>query len=304
MLHEAPSCLAQQNFPPAENVWIAPTDDDVRSPCPFINTLANHGFINRSGKGVDLFGMVEELSGNFDVKRTLFDKLAAGAISLNFTYTDADGITRLDIDQLFAHNKQEHDASFVRADEYFGKEESKLVDPMLLSSFLNDTSPDSETLSKEDIMSFQTARIQDSFDNNPEVMIVAKQTTSFSAQATLWLVFGQEPNLTSVNKEKLREFLTFERFPEGYAPLSLTSNGTFVPHDVIAEGTLASDIRLEFVENFENLLALNAPATSMPTTAMGTREDSPTAAPASSGGLAAIGIFTMAIAVIVTFGGI
>lgn len=242
-----------------------------------------------------MFAMVDELTVNFDVKRTLFDKLAAGAIDLNFTYTDDEGIIRLNIDQLFAHNKQEHDASFVRADEYFGKEASKLVDPLLLSSFLNDTAPDSDVLTKEDVMASQTARIQDSFDNNPEVMIVAKQTTSFSAQATLWLVFGQEPNLASVNKEKLREFLTFERFPEGYTPLALASNGTFEPHDVIAEGTLASDIRLEFAENFENLLAVNAPETPMPAAMEGTVA-APTAAPASGGGLASIGVFTFTIA--------
>lgn len=35
-----------------DRAWIAPTSDAVRSPCPGTNTLANHGFINRNGKGI------------------------------------------------------------------------------------------------------------------------------------------------------------------------------------------------------------------------------------------------------------
>lgn len=36
-------------------------DDDVRSPCPAINTLANHGFINRNGKMVQVDELAEML---------------------------------------------------------------------------------------------------------------------------------------------------------------------------------------------------------------------------------------------------
>ena len=31
------------NFFEPDNPWIAPGPDDVRSPCPFVNTMANHG---------------------------------------------------------------------------------------------------------------------------------------------------------------------------------------------------------------------------------------------------------------------
>jgi hypothetical protein len=127
--------LAQ--FPPPGNEWAAPLAGDARSPCPFINTLANHGLINRNGKDVDLFDMVSVLSKTFDVAPTLFELLANGAIGLNFTTVDENGTVIMDIDVLFAHNTQEHDASFVRVDEYFDALGSRLPDSHLVANLIN-----------------------------------------------------------------------------------------------------------------------------------------------------------------------
>ncbi|KAL0943142.1 chloroperoxidase-like protein [Colletotrichum truncatum] len=40
------------------NEWAAPTAADRRSPCPMVNTLANHGFLPRSGLNVSLADLV------------------------------------------------------------------------------------------------------------------------------------------------------------------------------------------------------------------------------------------------------
>lgn len=34
--------------------WQAPGEGDVRSPCPGLNSLANHGFLNRNGKDLTI----------------------------------------------------------------------------------------------------------------------------------------------------------------------------------------------------------------------------------------------------------
>merc|ERR1719261_786572 len=35
--------------------YVAPGPGDVRSPCPFLNALANHGLVDRSGKDINVF---------------------------------------------------------------------------------------------------------------------------------------------------------------------------------------------------------------------------------------------------------
>lgn len=47
------------------NQWQAPGPNDVRSPCPFLNTVANHGLVNRSGKDIDLFNLAQVVSDTF-----------------------------------------------------------------------------------------------------------------------------------------------------------------------------------------------------------------------------------------------
>lgn len=252
-------CIARARAYPEgdEFKWIKPSSKDVRAPCPFINTLANHGIINRSGKGIDLFEMVDELSRNFDYAPPLFLRLANAAIGFNFTYTDSDGTVLIDLDSLFEHNKLEHDASFVRTDEYFGFKRSQDVNSRLLGDLIR-RNPNSDVLTKADIMAHQTERILRSRANNPEHFFSEAQATAFSAQATFLLGMGQDPLLETVDKSRLKEFLEFERFPAGFVPRT-ESDPDFVPLNVVMEGTLEYDTRLEFAMNFLDVTTQDLP---------------------------------------------
>ena len=48
-------------FDASPYTWQAPIEGDERSPCVFLNTLANHGIINRNGTFIDLFEIVTKL---------------------------------------------------------------------------------------------------------------------------------------------------------------------------------------------------------------------------------------------------
>lgn len=242
-------------FPGEENAWMEPSPGDSRGPCPFINTLANHGIINRSGREVDLFEMVDELSANFDYAPPLFLRLANAATGFNFTYAGTNGTVLIDLDSLYEHNKLEHDASFVRPDEYFGFSESRSIDQQLVDDLIA-RNPNSTVLTKADIMAHQTERILHSRINNPDYFFSEGQATAFSAQATFLLGMGQDPLLETVEKARLQEFLTFERFPEGYVPQT-GLDPDFVPLNVVMEGTLGYDTRLEFAMNFLDLISRN-----------------------------------------------
>ncbi|RIB25458.1 Chloroperoxidase [Gigaspora rosea] len=76
--------------------WQAPGPNDKRSPCPFLNTLANHGYLPRSGENIS--------KGQFN------------------------------LDDLDQHNKIEHDVSLTRKDFYFG--DNHTIDPELVDLLL------------------------------------------------------------------------------------------------------------------------------------------------------------------------
>ena len=56
----------------------------------------------------------------------------------------------------------------------------------------------------------------------------------------------------------MEEFLRYERLPEGYVP-GIVQDSSFVPKNVLEAGTVAGDVRLEFVETFNNARSMALP---------------------------------------------
>ena len=86
--------------------------DDVRSPCPFLNILANHGFVNRSGKSINVF----ELAAH----SVIFDLEPAPAFTQAANITIPSGRSEvstvgplIDLDALWLRPGEERDASMV-----------------------------------------------------------------------------------------------------------------------------------------------------------------------------------------------
>ncbi|UZJ55931.1 hypothetical protein CBS101457_005251 [Exobasidium rhododendri] len=116
-----------------EHKFVAPTSTDIRGPCPGLNLLANHGYLNRNGvttltQGVDAIGTV------FGVEADLGLALNAYAVVFNGNILDGtwsiggpDSSTGLgsltnvllgEPSGINAHNIYEGDASIVRQDYY------------------------------------------------------------------------------------------------------------------------------------------------------------------------------------------
>ncbi|KAL4155620.1 hypothetical protein PRNP1_007728 [Phytophthora ramorum] len=88
-----------------------------RSPCPAMNTLANHGYLPRDGKNITVDQALAVVMDKFNIAEDL--AAVMGGLSPDL----------FDMNDLSKHNDQvEHDASLVRIDSYFG------VDPYLVSS--------------------------------------------------------------------------------------------------------------------------------------------------------------------------
>jgi hypothetical protein len=96
--------------------WHPPVEGEVRSPCPVLNALANHGFIPRDGKNlgkdVMLSAMGEALNVSTEVGTTIF---GAG---LQTSSNPESGTFSLE--DLNKHNIIEHDGSLSRKDTSTG----------------------------------------------------------------------------------------------------------------------------------------------------------------------------------------
>ncbi|KAJ7141976.1 Cloroperoxidase [Mycena filopes] len=94
--------------------WIAPKATDLRSPCPGLNTLANHGYLPRDGRDISIPMMLSAAIEAFNVAP---DAILQAA---KFGLLSGDAPTTLDLDALSLHNLIEHDASLSRGDFALG----------------------------------------------------------------------------------------------------------------------------------------------------------------------------------------
>ncbi|PWY91289.1 Cloroperoxidase [Aspergillus sclerotioniger CBS 115572] len=110
-LSQALAQVSSHPFP-----WSAPGPDDVRGPCPMLNTLANHGFLPHDGKDITEDRIVAVLNNSLNIAEDLSQFLFKEALTTN----PDPNATTFSLSDLSRHNILEHDASLSRQDFYFG----------------------------------------------------------------------------------------------------------------------------------------------------------------------------------------
>ena len=164
-------------FPPPGNEFRAPVpaQGDIRSPCPAINTLANHGFINRDGTSILVGDLAQALEDIYRVSgETLIGGPIASAISLGLTVND-NGDDFLTIDKLFQNRDstpngfeaQEHDSSFFREDSDLGDDRPPSL--RLIDDFFNLNGR--AIIIPDEVMDYQRGRIQESCARHEAVFL-------------------------------------------------------------------------------------------------------------------------------------
>lgn len=88
----------------------------MRSPCPMLNTLANHGYLPHDGKDILESRTIEALGTALNIDKELSRFLFEEALTTN----PAINATSFSLNHLSRHNILEHDASLSRQDAYFG----------------------------------------------------------------------------------------------------------------------------------------------------------------------------------------
>ncbi|RLN93045.1 hypothetical protein BBJ28_00005478 [Nothophytophthora sp. Chile5] len=177
-----------------------------RSPCPALNTLANHGYLPRNGQNITKAVLGPAIMTGYSLDATVAATLLA-LVPDTFS-----------LDYLARHNEVEHDASLVHDDEYFGGDpacvDTKLAAELLVRGLKTGK------LGVTEMAAARKDRLADSVATNPNVTFGStQQTLAYTEASILLLGFGAKTN-ESVSLGVARSFLVDEKIPSGWKPAS------------------------------------------------------------------------------------
>ncbi|KAJ6554402.1 Cloroperoxidase [Mycena capillaripes] len=188
----------------SEHQWIAPKDTDVRSPCPGLNSLANHGFLPRDGKNISIPMILNAAAEAYNFQPDII--LAAAKLGL-LTGNDA---TTLNLDALALHNLIEADASLSRND--FATGDNLHFNETVFSTLAN-ANPGVDYYNTTSAGQVQHERLADSIATNPNVTNTRKEIFFRSGASAFYLIVMGDPLTGVAPKKFVQVFFREERLP-------------------------------------------------------------------------------------------
>ncbi|KAI0154218.1 Cloroperoxidase [Xylariaceae sp. FL1272] len=213
LLALASTCVATPiaSAPAALKAWVEPKSTDSRSPCPLLNTLANHGYLPHDGQGIttQMIGDAILASTNWS---TDFGTVA-GAAALGRL-----NATSISLGQLNSTAGGEHPASLTRNDASSG--DSLTLSSTRLNAFLADSTSNYIT-----IASIAKTRNRIEAAENPQIS-AGDQGVSQAEAALLMLLmrdtYSEIDDLSKMRapKDRVKAWLVDEKFPtaQGWKP--------------------------------------------------------------------------------------
>ncbi|RIA85279.1 Chloroperoxidase [Glomus cerebriforme] len=163
-----------------------PGENDVRSPCPALNCLANHGFLPRSGKDFSMSELIDALKKGFNLSGAFASMQALTAFTMYGKL-----FQKISLSDLQRHGVLEHDASLTRQDAAIGdhvKVDNALVD-LLLTYKVN------EKINIESLAKLHHVRYADSKERNKDFYYGWRQKSlSFGESSLLLCIIGAATN--------------------------------------------------------------------------------------------------------------
>ncbi|GLB04920.1 hypothetical protein AtubIFM57258_010946 [Aspergillus tubingensis] len=185
--------------------WSPPGPNDVRAPCPMLNTLANHGYLPHNGKNITEQHTINALYNALGIEAELSKYLHQEAVTTNPT----PNATTFSLNDLSRHDILEHDASLSRQDAYFGDNHdfNQTIFDETRSYW---TSPIIDV--KQAALSRQ-ARVNTSMATNPNyTMSELGASFSYGETAAYIIVLGDKEN-GLVNRSRVEYLFENERLP-------------------------------------------------------------------------------------------
>ncbi|KAJ6460577.1 Cloroperoxidase [Mycena sanguinolenta] len=174
-----------------------PKATDVRSPCPGLNTLANHGYLPRTGRNITIPMIVDAASNVYNMDAgPILPAAKSGLLS-------GDEVVSLSLDALKVHGLIEHDASISRGDVAFG---DNLTFNETLFTVLADANPGVDYYNVTSAGQVMHARLADSVARNPNLILR-------SGESAFYLGIMGDPLTGVAKKEFVQIFFREERLP-------------------------------------------------------------------------------------------
>ncbi|KAK1233468.1 hypothetical protein PQX77_003364 [Marasmius sp. AFHP31] len=184
--------------------WQAPGPNDLRSPCPGLNTLANHGFLPRDGRNISVPMIIDAGFKAYNMESDI--PIIAGKIGL-LTSREAQTMSLHDI---ALHGNIEHDASLSREDFALGDHIS--YNEEIFSTLLN-SNPGSDVYNTTSAGQVMHARLADSISRYPNVTNTDFQQGARSVESGFYLSVMGDPIKGEARKEFVQIFFREERLP-------------------------------------------------------------------------------------------
>ncbi|KAF7981774.1 hypothetical protein HWV62_31849 [Athelia sp. TMB] len=188
------------------NEFCAPQPGDVRSPCPALNTLANHGYLPRNGKRISPRAFAAALQAGYRLSLPLAWFLSLGAFILLLQFSP------LSLSDLARHEYIEHDASLVHGNTPLEDEYAPCpADPALIESLMQD-GVDGKLGAAE------VAKARFRRENESPPLDGTHAEIARGEMAIALRVFAADGKDAGIPVPWLRTWLADETFPAGWAP--------------------------------------------------------------------------------------
>ncbi|KAF7326766.1 hypothetical protein MVEN_02595600 [Mycena venus] len=184
--------------------WIAPTATDARSPCPGLNTLANHGYLPRDGRNISVPMILDAALEGFNVDP---DGLIVAA---KFGLLSGNAPTTLDLDALVLHSLIEHDASISRGDFALG--DNLHFNETIFTTLMN-ANPGADNYNTTSAGQVMHDRLAISLATNPSITNTPKEFALRTIESALYLSVMGNPLTGIAPKEFVQIFFREERMP-------------------------------------------------------------------------------------------
>lgn len=202
MLPLAAQALDETTYP-----FEAPGTTDSRSPCPGLNSLANHGILPRDGKNIDMTTLIQAAYTGFSLAEAATRVVGSVAVKASTTGNSS----TFNLADLAQHDPQviEHDGSMTREDENTGDNLS-FSDAAWQRTLTN--WGDNETITNAVAAAERTARFAYGTANNPDFNATFANSGTLVEYALIMSAFAST-NDGEGNKTLISYMFENERLP-------------------------------------------------------------------------------------------